>query len=83
MDALRGLAVGFLTSKKFIGMVVGQLMLALFYVMTHLPPGLEGLALEAAQMERVEAYATKAVGILITWLAAQGAADFGKNKPSA
>ena len=83
MDALRGLAVGFLTSKKFIGMLVGQIMLGLFYLTSHLPAGLEGLALEEAQVAHVEAYISKAVYILLTWLAAQGAADFGKNQPPA
>jgi hypothetical protein len=81
MEAIKALAVGFFTSKKFVGMLVGQIMLALFYVTSHLPAGLEGLALEAAQVAHVEAYISKAVYILLAWLAAQGAADFGKNQP--
>lgn len=80
MDTLRVLVTGFVSSKKFVGMMVGQLMLALLYINTHIPTALAGLALEQAELDRVEAYATRAALVLIAWIGAQGAADFGKNK---
>lgn len=78
MDTLKEMALGYLTSKKFVAMVVGQIILFMNYLTHVIPSGLEGLALEKAELAGVESYMNRAVGLLVAWVLSQGLADFGK-----
>ena len=82
MEAIKALAVGFLTSKKFVTMVTAQVLLYVVYLCTKLPEGLQGLALTEVQLVQLNEYVTNATVVVVGWLLSQGVADMGKWKNS-
>lgn len=76
--AIKDMFTRLITSTKWNVTVAAQVVLLLQWFFTKLPAGLEGLDLEQAQYDSLQAYVARAVVVLCMWLGSAGLADFGK-----